>query len=195
MPERVAGVVLAAGEGRRFGMPKALVRYHGSLLVERAVSVLRAAGCEPVLVVLGAAAERITETAELAGSVPVTNPDWRGGMGSSLRTGLTTLRDSERSSDVTSALILPVDMPGITEIAVRRVSEYAAPDALAAASYHGERGHPVLLGRLHWDGVRDAARGDRGARDYLRAREVVLVACEDVSEAFDIDSPEDLNGG
>ncbi|GAB3557660.1 nucleotidyltransferase family protein [Actinopolyspora lacussalsi] len=195
MPERVAGVVLAAGEGRRFGMPKALVRHHGSLLVERAVSVLRAAGCEPVLVVLGAAAERITETAELAGSVPVTNPDWRGGMGSSLRTGLATLRDSEHYSDVTSALILPVDMPGITEFAARRVSEYAAPDALAAASYRGERGHPVLLGRLHWDGVRDAARGDRGARDYLRSHEVALVACEDVAEAFDIDRPEDLNGG
>ncbi|SDP85312.1 nicotine blue oxidoreductase [Actinopolyspora xinjiangensis] len=195
MPERVAGLLLAAGEGRRFGLPKALVRHRGSTLVERAAGVLLAAGCDPVVVVLGAAAERIAATADLAGTVPVTNPEWRSGMGSSLRTGLAVLGDSERYSDVSSALILPVDMPGITESAVLRVAEHASGDALAAAGYDGERGHPVLLGRSHWDGVREVALGDRGARDYLRVRNVRIVACEDIAAGFDIDRPEDLNEG
>ena len=63
----VAAVVLAAGGGRRYGMPKALVSYEGSLLVERAVRTA-AAVCDPVLVVLGAQAVDVWRTADLTGA-------------------------------------------------------------------------------------------------------------------------------
>ncbi len=59
MAEGVAGVVLAAGAGRRFGMPKALVEHRGELFVERAARVLAEGGCAPVVVVLGAAADTV----------------------------------------------------------------------------------------------------------------------------------------
>lgn len=186
----VAGIVLAAGAGRRFGMPKALVRYEGSLLVERAVGILAEGGCAPVITVLGAAAEEIQRTARLTGVRIVTNPDWATGMGSTLRTGLQALT----STEVPAAMILPVDMPGVTPTAVRRVAAHTSPEALAAASYGGQRGHPVLLGRTHWPGVTAASVGDTGARGYLRDRHVTLVACEDVSDNFDIDRQEDLRG-
>ncbi|WP_229679794.1 nucleotidyltransferase family protein [Saccharopolyspora thermophila] len=184
----VAGVVLAAGAGRRFGMPKALVEHGGELLVDRAARVLAEGGCDPVVVVLGAAADEVRERAALTGTTVVVNPDWASGMGSSLRTAL----DALATTDAAAALVLPVDMPGVGPEAVRRVAARAGRTALAAASYHGTRGHPVLLGRDHWTGAHAAATGDAGARDYLRTRTVTLVSCDDVSEGYDVDRPEDL---
>src|SRR5262245_52916064 len=61
----VAGLVLAAGGGRRYGGPKALVHHEGQLLVERAVSTVREAGCAPIVVVLGAAAAEVRAQAKL----------------------------------------------------------------------------------------------------------------------------------
>ncbi|WP_223840342.1 nucleotidyltransferase family protein [Saccharopolyspora pogona] len=187
----VAGVVLAAGAGRRFGMPKALVEYRGTLLVDRAAQVLAAGGCAPIVVVVGAAADEVRERAELTGARVVFNPDWATGMGSSLRTAL----DALAPTDADAALVLPVDMPGIGPEAVRRVAALAKPSTLAAAAHDGVRSHPVLLGRDHWAGARAAATGDAGARGYLNGRKVALVACDDVSEGFDIDRPEDLDRG
>jgi CTP:molybdopterin cytidylyltransferase MocA len=195
MPERVAGVVLAAGAGRRFGMPKALVEYGGVLLVERAVQVLVEGGCDPVLVILGAAADEVTKRADLLGSMVVVNPDWPTGMGSSLRTALDTLTSATRPDDVHGALVLPVDMPGVSTDAVRRVRAHASATALAAATYGDRRGHPVVLGRTHWVGVAAASTGDSGARHYLNEHSVTHVPCDDVSKGFDIDRPEDLHQG
>lgn len=185
---RVAGVVLAGGAGRRFGMPKALVEHQGVLFVERAARVLADGGCSPVVVVLGAAADEVRARADLTGMTVVVNPGWDTGMGSSLRVGI----DALTSTDVDAAVVLPVDMPGIGAEAVRRVAEMAGTGALVAASHDGRRSHPVLLGREHWAGARAAATGDAGARGYLRDREVVLVPCDDISAGFDVDRPEDL---
>lgn len=190
--ERVAGVVLAAGAGHRFGMPKALVDYDGTLFVDRAARVLSAGRCAPIVVVLGAAAEEVRRRASLTDTRVLVNPDWPTGMGSSLRAALDDLAESSTADEVGSALIVPVDMPGITPEAVRRVAAHAAPDALVAASYEGQRSHPVLLGREHWAGARSAAVGDAGARHYFREREPLLIPCDDVAKGFDIDRPEDL---
>ncbi|SDR21475.1 nucleotidyltransferase family protein [Actinopolyspora saharensis] len=194
MPEPVAGLVLAAGRGQRMGAPKALLRTRGELFVERAVRVLRLAGCSPVVVVLGASAATVAERADLSAAEVVRNADWPTGMGSSLRAGLGRLATAESAREATGALVLPVDMPGVTSEAARRIAGHAEPHALTAACYEGERGHPVLLGRRHWDGVSELAAGDRGARDYLRTHGVALVACEDVASGFDVDRPEDLTG-
>ncbi len=184
----VAGVLLAAGAGRRFGMPKALVRHRGSLLVEHANHVLHAAGCTPVIVVLGASADEVRATAQLPGSSIVDNPDWTSGMGSSLRTGLAALADT----DAPAALVLPVDTPGVTPAAIRRLAALAAPDALARATYHGQPGHPVLIGRTHWTAVAATATGDAGARHYLASHHPTPVPCEDIATGEDVDRPEDL---
>ena len=188
---RTAGVVLAAGAGRRFGGPKALVEHRGSLLVERAARALAGGGCGAVLVVLGAGAEQVRERADLAGARTLLNPDWPSGMGSSLRTALDALEDAP----VEAAVILPVDMPGVGSTAVRRVVALSSPTALAAASHAGRRSHPVLLGREHWPGCRAAATGDTGARDYLIHHEVTLVSCDDVADGRDVDRPADLEPG
>ncbi|MEW1720230.1 nucleotidyltransferase family protein [Streptomyces sp. NPDC093109] len=192
----VAGLLLAAGGGRRLGgRPKALLPYRGRPLVEHAARVLRAGGCGPVHVVLGAAAHEVRERAALPGCVLVGNPRWAEGMGSSLRAGL----DSLAGTDARAALVLLVDQPGIGAAAVARVvaayrDANADADSLVSASYGGRRGHPVLFGAGHWAGIAAAAHGDRGARGYLGAREgeITPVECGDVAEAFDIDTEEDL---
>ena len=182
----VAGLVLAAGGGRRYGMPKALVEYGGSLLVERAVRTARA-GCDPVLVVLGARAVDVWRTADLDGATVLANRDWETGMASSLRTGLDGLRGWPGRVD--AALVTLVDMPGMTPEALRAVAAHAAPDALAIATYDGVRGHPVLLGREHWAGVAATATGDEGARRYLAGRAVTEVDCTGLADPTDLDVP------
>jgi CTP:molybdopterin cytidylyltransferase MocA len=182
----VAGLVLAAGGGRRYGMPKALVEYEGSLLVERAVRTARAV-CHPVLVVLGAQAVDVWRTADLDGATVLANRDWETGMASSLRTGLDGLRGWPGRVD--AALVTLVDMPGMTPRALRALAAHAAPDALAIATYDGVRGHPVLLGREHWAGVAATATGDEGARRYLAAHDVTEVDCTGLADPTDLDVP------
>jgi len=181
-----AGLVLAAGAGRRYGGPKALVRRDGSLLVERAVATARAAGLAPVLVVVGAAADKVREEADLGDAILVNNPDWDSGMGSSLRAGLAAAKGTETSAVV----VLLVDMPGITAAAVERVAAHAGPATLAMGGYGGRRGHPVVIGRDHWDGVAATATGDTGARPYLKNHAVTVVPCGDVADDTDLDVPE-----
>jgi nicotine blue oxidoreductase len=189
---QVAGLLLAAGGGRRLGgRPKALLGHRGRPLIEHAVGVLRAAGCARVHVVLGAAADAVRETARLDGCVLVDNPGWEQGMGSSLRAGL----DSFSGTDVRAALVSLVDQPGIGPEAYARVlGAYTSPGSLVSAAYDGVRGHPVLFGSAHWAGIAATATGDRGARAYLkeRAGEITLVECGDVARPYDIDTVEDL---
>ncbi|MFE7645300.1 nucleotidyltransferase family protein [Streptomyces phaeoluteigriseus] len=190
--DKVAGLLLAAGGGRRLGgRPKALLTHRGRPLVEHAVEALRAAGCTRVHVVLGAAADAVRERARLDGCVPVVNPEWERGMGGSLRAGL----DSLAGTGARAALVSLVDQPGIGGRALARVrAAYEDEESLASAAYDGRRGHPVLLGAAHWAGVAATATGDRGARDYLRAHEeeIRLVECGDVARPYDIDTVDDL---
>ncbi|WP_217238957.1 NTP transferase domain-containing protein [Streptomyces sp. AC555_RSS877] len=190
--QQVAGLLLAAGGGRRLGgRPKALLEYRGRPLVEYAVGVLRAAGCTRVHVVLGAGAAAVRERAELGDCVLVENPDWADGMGSSLRAGL----DSLAGTGVEAALVSLVDQPGIgAEAAGRVLAAHTSQQSLVSAAYDGVRGHPVLFGAAHWAGIAKTATGDRGARAYLKAHEeaITLVECGDVAQPYDIDTAADL---
>ncbi len=199
LPVAVTGVVLAAGAGRRYGMAKALIAYPDRLLVQRAADTLQAAGCARTVVVLGAEAARVRVAAP---DLPetVVNADWASGLGSSLRVGLKAALDTAAldtaalgtaalGTAAVAAVVLLVDMPGVTVEAVRRIVAYARPDALVQGGYGDRRGHPVLLGRDHWAGVIDTASGDNGARDYLRAHAdlVTVVAVGDVADDQDLD--------
>jgi len=92
LTDNVLGLLLAGGEGRRFGRPKALVEFAGSPLVEKAAGTLSAGGCHPTVVVLGASAEEVAETCSLQEAVVIVNENWREGMSTSLKAGLAEAR-------------------------------------------------------------------------------------------------------
>lgn len=176
-----AGLVLAAGEGRRYGGPKAPVVVDGERLVDRAVRILREGGCDPVLVVLGAWVGKVE------GASILVNDHWPEGMGSSLRTGLAELGSR---TDADTVVITLVDLPGLTPQAISRLIETQPQAAIAQACFDGERGHPVRICRDLWQDAIDVAQGDEGARQLIRSRDdVVLVEMGDIADGTDLDAP------
>jgi CTP:molybdopterin cytidylyltransferase MocA len=181
-----AGLLLAAGAGRRMGRPKALVELDGEPLVRRALRMLTDGGCDPVRVVVGARASEVRALLPSSG-LAVDSPDWSSGMGASLRAGLRALPEAP------AVLVHLVDLPGVDARIVARMVSLASPDVVARATYDGVPGHPVLLGRRWWSEVADGASGDRGARDWLRGRDDVRsVECADLGGGDDVDTPADL---
>ena len=197
MRTTVAGVLLAAGEGSRFGQPKALVRLNGQTLAERGVGLLRAGGADPILVVTGAV------PLQLDGTLTVDNPRWRTGMGSSLRAALQALTGGARGPDtgpeigtaIGAVVVALADQPLVgAEAVARLIAAYRGGASVAVAAYDGQPRNPVLLAREHRPEVIATATGDQGARTFLRTRPelVTLVECGDTGRPDDIDTPADL---
>lgn len=183
----VCGIVLAAGAGTRYGMPKALARTaEGVPWLHAVCAALRDGGCDSVFVVLGARAD---EAAALVpeGARVVEARDWADGLSASLRAGL----DAAAGSGAEAAVIAPVDMPGLPASVVTRLltSVTLAPDVLARATYDGQPGHPALIGRTHWARIAATVSGDRGAAAYLRTHPPVAVPCSDLFSGADRDTP------
>ena len=184
MTAHVAGILLAAGQGSRIGRPKALIDIGGEPLAARGAALLHEGGAAPVIVVTGATA------VDLPAVITVHNPDWRTGMGSSLRAGLATVPDQ-----CPAAVVALVDQPLVGPDSVRRlIAAYRAGARVAVAAYESQPRNPVLLAREHWPEVAALATGDAGARPFLRAHPdlVTLVECGDTGSPDDIDTPEDL---
>ncbi len=199
----VAGVLLAAGQGSRLGQPKALIVIGGQSLAWRGIGLLRDGGADPVIVVTGAAGpgelgpgepgpgEPGPGLAEGTGAViSVHNPDWRTGMGSSLRAGLAAV-----PGHCTAAVLALADQPLVGPEAVRRLTAaHADGAAIAVACYDGQPRNPVLISSEYWPEVAELAAGDVGARPFLsRHRDLVRrVECGDTGQPDDIDTPADL---
>ena len=185
-------MLLAAGEGSRFGRPKALVELDGQTLAERGVTLLRAGGTDPVLIVTGAAQVELRPEHQAR---TVYNGEWRTGMGSSLRAALRALTEPEAAPEIGAVVVALADQPLVGAEAVGRlIAAYRAGAEVAVAAYDGKPRNPVLLAREHWPEVIATATGDQGARAFLRARPelVTLVECGDTGRPDDIDTPADL---
>ncbi|GIJ34376.1 nucleotidyltransferase family protein [Verrucosispora sp. WMMD703] len=181
-------MIIAAGGGRRIGGPEALLHQGGKPLVDQMIDTLTEAGCGQIVVVLGAAADQVRQTADLSRATVVVNRAWGTGVGSSIRAGLAGIDDDR----VEAAVVVPVDMPGLTAAAVRRVAALPFPDVLVCATYNGLRGYPMLFGRRHWPGIATLASADVGARPYLLAHkdQIVDIACDAVADGSRVDTPE-----
>jgi CTP:molybdopterin cytidylyltransferase MocA len=164
----IAAVVLAAGAASRFGAPKQ------RLLLPGVLERVRASAVDEIVVVAGAHA------LEAKGTSIVECPDWERGPGASLRCGLAALPPNTRA-----AVVCLADGPALEPRAIDRLIAAWGGGAgtLLAASYGGERGHPVLLAREVWGGV-----PDEGAR----ALDPVLVPCDDLGSPGDVDRADDL---
>jgi nicotine blue oxidoreductase len=181
--DSAVGIVLAAGAGTRYGMPKALVG--GGAWLRAAVAALRDGGCDDVVVVLGAAGEGQVDLPPVARVVVA--DDWAAGLSASVRAGLSALREGTGY-----AVITTVDTPDVNAAATQRVLTFAraSRSGLARAEYDGRPGHPVVIARRHWPQLLDTLSGDTGAGPFLRSRDdVVAVDCADLASGRDIDEP------
>jgi len=194
---KVAGLVLAAGGGSRFGRPKAEVEVGGRRLVDLAIESCVLAGLSPVVVVLGAvwltpmprADGGARDTADIW---LVDNTDWSSGMASSLRAGLAAL---EADPGIDAVVVTLVDTISVGEEHLRRVDSALRDGATCAvATYEGKARTPVGLTRVVWADVARTVAGDEGARGWLRAHPhlVTDVECADLGSWSDIDIPTDL---
>jgi molybdenum cofactor cytidylyltransferase len=184
------GIVLAAGEARRFGSPKQLAVLDGRPLLQHALDAMLAAeGVDRTVLVLGAHAERVRASIDpgVAGAAEiVVCPGWQEGLSVSLRCGLGAL------SGATRVVVTLGDQPRITAGAIAAVVAAAGDDAPGArASYEGVPGHPVLLGAQLLARVGEL-RGDAGFRDVLAGTEVPTVEVGHLARPDDVDTPEEL---
>lgn len=186
----IAAVVLAAGGSSRLGRPKPLVREGGVSLVRRTVDAARDGGCDPVVVVVGGAADRVrVELSGLAVEI-VENESWRAGQAGSVRVGVRALAGRD---EIDGVMLLVCDQPRLDADVVRRL--LAAWDGAigrrVAARYANVCGVPAVFHREWFDRLQRLS-GDRGARDLLRG-EPGTVAVDWPDGAYDVDRPEDLD--
>ena len=183
----VAGLVLAAGAGRRFGSPKQLADLGGVPLLQHAVDAMLAVpALDRVVVVLGSFAEEIAAAVKFASAEPVVCPAWEAGMAASLRCGVEELPDADW------VVVTLGDMPGVTPEAIEAVLGALGSDVDAVrAEYGGQFGHPVALSRPLLDRV-GGLSGDVGARELLRDARVRGVEALHLARPDDVDTPDEL---
>ncbi|WP_104169172.1 NTP transferase domain-containing protein [Cryobacterium sp. M23] len=208
----IAGLVLAAGAGSRYGMPKALARGdNGIPWLVRTIRTLTDAGCSPVIVVLGAETAEVRALLHQFGMTPsvvlTQAEDWAEGLSASLRAGLqqaTELQATELLPAPVAVAIVPVDIPGLLPGTVARLigtlpigtlpgatdadANPVGPLTLRQAGFDARPGHPVVIGRAHWGALIDSATGDTGARPYLQSHNTRLVDCADLETGLDVDT-------
>lgn len=161
---KIVAVLLAAGEGRRMGGPKALLRLRGETFLAHAARLLARPGVDAVAAVLGHEAERVrAEGDPPAGLVVVENRRYRDGMLSSVLAGL----DEAERRGADAILLHPVDQPATDPATVDRVvAALQAGAVIAVPSFEGRRGRPGGFTRAAWPALR-ACSPERGARQVL----------------------------
>jgi molybdenum cofactor cytidylyltransferase len=179
----IGGLILAAGEGRRFGATKQLADLEGRPLLEHALAAM--VEVSPRVVVLGHAADEIRSRVDLHGAAPVVCADWAAGQSASLRAGLAALDGCD------AVVVVLGDMPGITTEAVAAIVAAGGDEEAVRATYGGRPGHPVLLRRALLARAGEL-EGDTGFRDLLAGATVREVEVGGLADPADIDTREEL---
>jgi CTP:molybdopterin cytidylyltransferase MocA len=184
---RIGGLILAAGEGRRFGGTKQLAELRGRPLLTYAVeAMLSVPAVWPVVIVLGHDAAAIRERVDFGGTETVVCDGWSEGQAASLRCGIAAL------GDVVAAVVTLGDQPFITAQVIAGVLDFdSGRDDAVRATYDGQPGHPVLLTRRLLDRA-DELQGDVGFRALLEGHRVRRFEAAHLCDPADIDTREEL---
>lgn len=181
----IGALVLAAGEGSRFGGRKQLAELDGKPLLEHALAAVAESDVDETVVVLGAGADEVLATVDLHGARPVVCDRWEEGMSASLACGLAAFDDPE------AVVVCLGDQPRVSAESIRRVLDARNGAPATRATYRGEPGHPVVLEAELLEPVRNVS-GDRGARSLLRRVGALGVPCDDLGGGADVDTRDEL---
>lgn len=188
---RFGAVILAAGSSSRMGTPKQLLEIEGRPLIVRAVEAALASPAWPIVVVLGAHAEKIRPALARLPVLIAENPAWSEGMAASIRTGITTLGQFSRALD--GALLALCDQPAFSADVIAQLVAAQANSgrSIVAARYSGRNGAPALFLREHFPTLASLT-GEEGARALLNGDPAGVAPVELPELAVDLDTPEDF---
>ncbi len=188
---RFAAIVLAAGRSERMQQPKALLPWGDGPLIAYQIAALAAAGCRPIIVVLGHDADAILPFVSHPAAEVVFNPRYAEGRASSLRAGAQAVPD-----ETEAVVVLNVDQPRPSEVIARLLAEHEAAGApITQPAYRGRRGHPVVISAALLAELRQVTDESLGLRAVLRAHatETRLVPIDDPVVTVDLNTPEDVS--
>lgn len=192
--ELIPAILLAAGQSSRLGSPKQMIRVGAETLLERAARFASLAGADPIIVVLGAQAERMQSLSFPGNAIVVVNREWEEGVSSSIRLGLQTVIDLDR--EVAGVLLMVCDQPSVSVSHLRSLlAQTRQADGAVetvASSYAGITGTPAVFPERRFRQLLDL-QGDKGARSLLRdpVHPPILVPLS--GGEIDIDTPDDLS--
>jgi molybdenum cofactor cytidylyltransferase len=187
----VAIIILAAGASTRMGTPKQLLEYKGRSLIQHAVEVATVSGCHPIIVVLGANADRIKP--EIAASVEtIENSFWHQGMSTSIRMGIESLNKSDFKTE--AAILMLCDQPFVSPSLIERMLEvYRTTFApIVASEYAQILGVPALFDRTLFPQLTQLS-SDAGARQIIKKYVKQVARVPFPQGIIDIDTPQDYS--
>lgn len=189
----VGAIILAAGGSGRFGQPKQLLSWQGESLVRRAVRSASEAGCLHLTVVAGEARDRIEKELRETGAAVVENPEWRRGLGTSIRCGVGHLLSSHPELD--AVVLLTCDQPFVDANVIQSLiaERENSRKPIVACSYAGTLGVPALFDRTCFESLL-ALADDSGAKGLIEAHSADVGQIEFEKGAIDIDTPGDFEG-
>ena len=186
----ISAIVLAAGASSRMGTSKATLMLAGRPLLSYVLQVVQQAHVDQIVLVLGADADAARRRFPIVGITPVVNPDFAGGVSTSIRVGVRHL-----DQDAAAFFVVLGDQPFVSPFTLDRLAAEwrTTPAKILVPSFRGQRGSPVLLDRSMVQEV-DRLTGDEGFRSFFAAhpRDVRDVPVEDPGVVFDIDTPDQV---
>jgi molybdenum cofactor cytidylyltransferase len=188
----ITAIILAAGRSKRMGQPKMLLPWGHTSVLGQVIETVKSAGVGDILVITGGAREEVEKIVARYAVGSTQNAEYeRGGMLSSLQTGLAAVRDN---ASVAAALICLGDQPQVQEGSVRAVAEAfeAGKSNLVVPSYQMRRGHPWLVARPLWEEIL-AMSPTESPREFLNrhAGEIEYVNVDNPSILADLDTLDD----
>jgi len=185
----INAIVLAAGESKRMGKSKPLLKIKDKTFLEQIISALKASDVDRITIVLGAGAEMIKNSIDLSGTNIVINKDYQKGQLSSL---IAAIKDAPQETD--AILVCLVDNPFITKEVINKIIAKfkETNNPIIVPVFNRKRGHPTLFSRSMFSELVNAPK-EQGARYVLRsnAEKVLELETSESTILTGIDTPED----
>ena len=185
----INAIILAAGESKRMGKPKPLLRFNDKTFLDQIISVLKLSDADRITVVLGPEPETITKSVDLSGTNVVINKNYQKGQLSSLIAAI-----EETPQETGAILVCLVDTPFITEEVVNKIiSKFEETNnPIIVPVFNKRRGHPVLFSSSLFNELLNAPQ-EQGARYVVYSNEEKVREVETSEEGIltGIDTPDD----